>query len=291
LPEKYEICTTELLFSSGVDSACKPVTYNSFLGFLKLTEKFRPDLFPHLKRIDDDENVWNRLCELVKPGKTSFSVFCHGDPRLNNIFIQNSLRPTSSSSSSAEDGNAAGSGTYPNHNDSIISNEQKEKVISSQVGLRFIDFQLTRYASPVTDLQYALNLGTTRAFRQQNTDIALRTYYDEFQNILSTFGNVRLVQEEAVRAWTFDKLKEEYENFYMYGFLVSVILLPMILLRPGDIDKSMSQMTRAEREQFFNDGRIDLVYNIGSKNEAMRERLFELCDEMLLKNVIPTFSP
>jgi hypothetical protein len=180
-------------------------------------------------------------------------------------------------------------GTIP-----LLPNEQKEtekKVISDELGLRFIDFQLTRYASPVTDLQYALHMGTSRAFRAMNTDIALQTYYIEFQNVLSHFEDVKLIQEEAVKAWTLDKLKEEYENFYMYGLLVSVILLPMILLRPGDIDKSMSQMTRAEREQFFRDGRIDLVYNIGSKNDAMRERLFELCDEMVEKNVIPTFSP
>jgi len=250
------------------------VTYNSFLGFLKLTEKFRPDLFPHLKRIDDDENVWNRLCEQVKPGKSSFSCFCHGDPRLNNIFIENVH------SAKKKD---IGDGDSCSH---VLENENPCSL--EEPGLRFIDFQLSRYASPVTDLQYVLHMGTSRKFREENTETLLKTYYNEFRAVLSRFQHVSLLQAEAVQAWTLGKLKEEYEQFYMYGFLVSVILLPMILLRPCDIDKSMSQMTRAERSQFFGEGRIELVCNIGSKNDGMRERIFELCDEMVAKNVIST---
>lgn len=268
-----------MLFSSEVDSACKPVTYSSFLGFLKLAEKFRPDLFPHLKRIDDDQDVWSRLCEKVKVGQSSFSCFCHGDCRLNNVFLEKKKSLSSSTKNNTNEDN----GNIGN----VLSSEE-DKGNSEEPSLRFIDFQLSRYASPMTDVIYVLFMGTSRRFREEHTDVLLKTYYNEFRTVLSRFPDVTLLQAEAVDSWTFGKLKEEYENFYMYGFLVSVILLPMILLRPDDIDKSMSQMSRAERAEFFGEGRIELVYNIGSKNEEMRERLFELCDEMVAKNVIST---
>jgi hypothetical protein len=273
------------MFSSGVEPALKPLTYNSFQGFLQLTEKFRPDLFPLLKKIDEDENIWDRLCELVKPGKSTFSCLCHGDPRLNNIFIEKSSpQPHKLPTNATEDNECSNDGSAYSLNKRTNSQEEKE----AEVGLRFIDFQLTRYANPSTDLQYCIHMSTSREFREKHTDTALETYYEEFRAVLGRFQGVKLEQWEGVEGWTLEKLKEEYNQCYMYGFLVSVILLPMILLRPEvDIDKSMSQMTKAERTQFFHE-RADLVLSIGSKNDGMRQRLFELCDEMVAKNVIPT---
>lgn len=247
-------------------------------------ENYRPDLFQALKRIDEAENIWNRLCELVKPGKSSFSCFCHGDVRLNNIFVEEKDPTSNKPFTNVTTNNSS----TTNHDQKSISPSQEKNCpkVNEEGGLRFIDFQLTRYASPLTDLQYCLHMCADREFREKYTDQVLETYYTEFSSVLARFPGVKLVQD-GVSGWTLKKLKEEYEQFHMYGFLVSLILLPMILLRPGvDIDKSMSQMTKAERNQFFTDGRAELVFNIGSRNETMRQRLFEMCDEMVAKNVI-----
>lgn len=239
-PEQHAICSTEFFLCEATANAMIPIVQGSYKGIVQLAEKFRPDLVPLLNKVDKEEPMFDRLCRLVKPGVSSFSCLCHGDPRLNNIFI---------------------------HKDDIRN-------------IRFIDFQLTRYASPLTDLQYLLKVGATKEFRKTYTDHVLQVYLDEFQSILRSFPSVKLLpaQEPALN-WTFEKLKEEYEELTMYGFLISMSLLPIILLRPGDINKSVSQMTKPEREKFWSAGRQTMVFEMGCKHSDVRERLFDVCDE------------
>ncbi|ODN01844.1 Acyl-CoA dehydrogenase family member 11 [Orchesella cincta] len=241
LTEKYEICTAEFFLSEATASTMQPLVLGSYAGIIQLAEKYRPDLVPLLESYDQEESIFDRLCKLVKPGTSSFSCLCHGDARLNNIFIKRD----------------------------DISN------------VRFIDFQLTRYASPLTDLQYILNVGATKEFRAQYTEQMLRTYFEEFTLVLNSFPSLNLLptQEAAVRGWTMEKVKEEYEGMAPYGFLVSLVLLPIILLLPGDIDKSVGQMSKAERETFWNAGRKQMVFELGCKHPDVRERLFDICDE------------
>jgi len=256
LPKKYEICVTELFISPNLEPVMRPMVQNSFIGLISLAEKFRPDLAVKLKKLNEEQNIWTRLCELILPGKCGkFSCLCHGDPRLNNIFIQKM-----DSADNAQD--------HP------------------EPGLRFIDFQLTRYGSPALDLQYLLNTGTDKKFRDQHLDSILDAYHNEFHSVLTKFPDVPLLQAKAVHGWTREKLKLDYDTGNMYGLLISLILLPVILLRPTDIDKSVSQQTVREREHFFNDGRRELIFTVGSNNKLMRDRLFELCDDMVAKKVI-----
>lgn len=218
-----------------------PLVQGSYNAIIQLAGKYRPELVAGLEKLQQEKCVWDRLCSLVKPGISSFSTMCHGDPRLNNIFIS------------------------------------KEDIRD----VRFIDFQLTRYTSPLTDLQYILCMGATKEFRNKYTDQVLQTYHEEFTNILNSFPSIKLLpsQEAAVRAWTIEKLKDEFEAVTLYGCLIATTLLPIILMRPGDIDKSVSQMTNEEREKFWNEGRKDMVYELGCKHPDVRERLFDICDE------------
>ncbi|CAL8102073.1 unnamed protein product [Orchesella dallaii] len=241
LTEKYQIGTLEILFSEATASSMSPIIQGSYAGVLQLAEKYRPDLVPLMENYNKEKSVWDRLCSLVKPGTSSFSCLCHGDARLNNVFIKRD----------------------------DISN------------VRFIDFQLTRYASPLTDLQYILNIGSTKEFRAQYTEQMLRTYFEEFTFILNSFPSLSLLptQEAAARGWTIEKVTEEYEAMTTYGFLIAMALLPIILLRPGDIDKSVGQMSKDERTRFWNAGRKELVFELGCKHADVRERLFDICDE------------
>lgn len=240
-PEKHQICSAEFLLSSQTEGAMKQIVKGSFEGLTDLAEKYRPDLVPLLTCLDKEEDVWDRLLKLVKPGLTSFSCLCHGDPRLNNIFVDR---------------------------------ENAENV-------RFIDFQLTRYCSPMTDLQYILNMGATGDFRKKYRDEVLLSYFQEFTSIINSFPEIKLLasKEEEVRGWTLEKLNEEYDQMTMYGFLISIVLLPLILLRPEDMDKPVAQMGKEERERFWNEGRKDLVFQLGCNHTYVRDRLFDICDE------------
>lgn len=240
-PEKHEICSAEFLLSPQTENAMKPIVKGSFEALTDLAEKYRPDLVPLLTQLDKEEDVLDRLMNLVKPGLTSFSCLCHGDPRLNNIFV---------------DRENAGN-------------------------VRFIDFQLTRYCSPLTDLQYILNIGATGDFRKKYRDDVLQSYFQEFKRIINSFPGIKLLpsKEAEVRGWTLEKLKEEYDQMTMYGLLISIVLLPLILLRPDDMDKPVAQMGKQEREKFWNEGRKDLVFQLGCNHTYVRDRLFDICDE------------
>lgn len=48
----------------------------------------------------------------------------------------------------------------------------------------FIDWQMSRYSSPVLDILYHIFLNTTRELRRQNYNMYLNTYYDSLSNHL-----------------------------------------------------------------------------------------------------------
>lgn len=241
-PQINEICSTEFLLDPETAKSMVQMTQGSYAGIIQLADKYRPDLSPFLIQLNKEENVSDRLCEFVKPDQySSFSCLCHGDPRLNNIFI----------------------------------NKKNPDMV------QFIDFQVTRYASPLTDILYVLYMGATRDLRHHHTNQVLQVYHEEFRRVIGAFPDLKMLpsKEDAVRNWTLEKMKEEYEEIALYGMLIAFPILPLILSRPDDIDKEIHEMGKEERDKFWENGRQQIVFDLGCKYEEVRTRLFDICDE------------
>ena len=245
------------MFSSALDQVCKPMVQNTYKGVLQAAEQFRPDLVATLKNFNDTQTVWKRACELVKPGKSSFTCVCHGDPRLKNIFLSDSSKSSSSSSSSP----VAGSSKYT---------------------CRFIDFQLTRYSSPITDLLYFVYTATDKRFRQEHLETLLSVYFEQFVATLSSFPqDIQALLPPAVKTWSREKLEREFWSLKDYGLVVAIAIIPIIYTRSEDMmDVSLANMSADEKEKFMIQNRAQVIYNILNRNQVMRQRIFEVLEEL-----------
>ena len=235
-----------------LESVIEPFLQNSYLGVVKAAEKLRPDLGVLLKDLNAKQSVFSRLCDWVTPYRSSFPCLCHGDARTANMFI-----------TTAAD----------------CENNQESNI------MKLIDFQMIRYASPLTDLQYALQLGTTKEFRKKHLNQLLKEYHDEFQNILSRFPNVKLLKPN-VEKWNFEKLVEEYNDFNLFGLLIATTFLPVVFYSGNSENKNVDEMDPNERNNFIKNERQAFVAQSILSDTELASRIFEACDEMKENNAI-----
>ncbi|XP_034671202.1 uncharacterized protein LOC117903357 [Drosophila subobscura] len=101
--------------------------------------------------------------------------------------------------------------------------------LSQPLDLRLIDWQLMRYASPVTDLAYFLFTCTTRAFRQKHLQELLDEYHRQLGQQLTRLGECveQLLPREAFAAQVRTKAA--------VGLLLAMMVLPIVTMRGQDV--------------------------------------------------------
>uniref|UniRef100_A0A1B6EB40 CHK kinase-like domain-containing protein n=1 Tax=Clastoptera arizonana TaxID=38151 RepID=A0A1B6EB40_9HEMI len=85
------------------------------------------------------------------------------------------------------------------------------------IGVKFIDYAMMRYASPVIDLSFFLFMNFSPKDRDRHLDELLEVYHD---SLSSTFPHVTVP--------SLDDVKEEFRRKCIYGFLHTVYFLPVI---------------------------------------------------------------
>lgn len=64
---------------------------------------------------------------------------------------------------------------------SMFKYDDTEKMVQN---IRFIDFQVSRYSSPVLDIMYFIFTSTTRELRGRNYNIYLKTYHETLSDLI-----------------------------------------------------------------------------------------------------------
>lgn len=93
--------------------------------------------------------------------------------------------------------------------------------------VRFVDFQLARFSSPVLDLQYFLCTSTNDEIRFRQRDRLLREYHAELRD---TLEDLKLDPDQ----YTLQQLKEEFEDNDVFGLLIVCTYLSAMLATPID---------------------------------------------------------
>lgn len=104
--------------------------------------------------------------------------------------------------------------------------------------IRFVDFQLARFSSPVLDLQYFLCTSTSDEVRFRQRDHLLSEYHAEFRDTLE-------VLDLDPDQYTLEQLKEEFEETEGFGLLVVCTMLWAMLARTCDVP-DFSQLTEED---------------------------------------------
>ncbi|XP_014366109.2 uncharacterized protein LOC106716940 [Papilio machaon] len=127
------------------------------------------------------------------------------------------------------------------------------------INTKIIDFQLSRYASPVLDLSYFIYNSTSQDLRLKYYDDLLIYYYKVLATQIKNMGS------DPDRIYSWDKFMNEVKRYSFFGLVASFEMTPLIILDPEeafDLD--------IEGNQEVN---IDEMWNIGPiKNKENRRR-------------------
>ncbi|XP_046742198.1 uncharacterized protein LOC124408928 [Diprion similis] len=137
--------------------------------------------------------MYDLMKEQVKPRE--YSVLCLGDLWINNILFKH-------------------------------EEEKGKKVVR---GVRFIDFQVARFAPLVTDLQNFLHSSVQHEILLEHLDAFLEIYYKKLRSKLSELPT------NAYEKITSDWLKSEMKKSQVYGMLTSLWLTPALMADAEDI--------------------------------------------------------
>ncbi|KAJ9583827.1 hypothetical protein L9F63_021830 [Diploptera punctata] len=134
---------------------------------------------------------FDRMKEQITPKQNSLNVLNHGDCWVNNMMFHYS----------------------PN---------------SGEVdGIRFIDFQLSRFSSPALDLQYFIYTSPNEDVRSQKTDYLIEVYHKELCEYLKMMG-------QHDKLISLEELKKEFEEKYFFGFNTACTVLTAVLADPSE---------------------------------------------------------
>jgi hypothetical protein len=170
---------------------------------------------------------WDRTVDIVKPFPDSLSVLNHGDFWVNNMMFHYC----------------------------------PETGKPDQV--RFIDFQVTRYTTPVLDLQYFIHTSASEQVRSEYTEHLLHVYHTELQDTLKTLGCDH-------HSYTFEQLKEEYDDRSFFGLITACTLLTIVLLDPAEASDLENTMEVGDN---LDSKSLEKVYSGSRYKEAFQKLL------------------
>jgi hypothetical protein len=140
-----------------------------------------------------------------------------------------------------------------NHGDCWTNNMMfKYDDSNKPVGLKFIDFQLSRCCSRAIDLNYFFfSSPQYDSVLTEREEEILRVYYDEFSSFAKKLG---VDSEQSDLTW--EAFKEEFDECRYYGLFMGLMLAPIIAAQSEqvpDMEKLTEEdMTGAAGEEFFN---------------------------------------
>lgn len=188
-------------------------TQESFFSNLENSEAFEQTIYEQSDRAlktldpikekviyDKFKHFQERMFEIVKEVVGSkpagqYAVIGHGDSWMNNMLFK-----------------------YGNS-----SSRQSPSQIC------FLDWQLSRLASPALDLAYFIFVCTDKDLRDQHYEHLIQEYYDSLSSFLRELGS------DPDKLFPFEVLQEHLKKFCVYGLYMAVMVLYLITSDVEDI--------------------------------------------------------
>lgn len=121
------------------------------------------------------------------------------------------------------------------HGDCWTNNFLYKYVDGRPVDAKLIDFQLSRCATPILDISFAIYACTTQELREKHYDEFIKYYYD----VLS--AQVKEMGSDPEKVYSYDLFMEEVVKYSFFGLAFSFESTPFIVLAPEDaIDMDMT---------------------------------------------------
>jgi len=139
-----------------------------------------------------------------------------------------------------------------------------------------VDFQMHRYSSVATDLQYFFYTSFNGDLRKSEFENFFTFYYTELEKCVKLSG-LRM-------NFSKDELHGEYEAKGMFGLTVALIAIPIIMTEPSDA-MSLDGFTEEEKDKFVAE-QDKYVKNAMKNNPLLRPRVLDMIDEKIKHGVL-----
>jgi hypothetical protein len=197
-------------------------TSQAFISLADVVEKWPGfEEYGHKLRLIPPKNC-DRFMDIVKPVPDSLTVLNHGDFWVNNMMFHYC----------------------------------PETGKPDQV--RFVDLQLTRYSTPVLDLQYFMYSSANEQVHSEHTEHLLQLYHTELLDTLRALGCDR-------HLYTLEQLKKEYEDRSLFGLITACTVLSVVLADPAEafdmdgLKEDISQMDSISLEKPYSGRRFKVA--------------------------------
>ncbi|XP_077295092.1 uncharacterized protein LOC143917429 [Arctopsyche grandis] len=180
------------------------------------------------KRVEDAcNNTVQMYKKFINPERTApYKVICHGDSWINNfMFKYEEITRTYSPVNLDIQG--------------YINSQQTETIVITMsfvtfqddkvMDLRFIDWQVTRFASPITDIAYMMFMSTDEQIRSDYYTKSLDLYYEMLNKSLTMMGC------ELSECYPREVYEDQIKSTMPFGLISSMMLLPLILSEKDDV--------------------------------------------------------
>lgn len=111
-----------------------------------------------------------------------------------------------------------------------------------------MDWQLTRYCSPVIDFLYQVWGSDDKAFREKHYDSIVEAYYQSMSDTIRKLGS------DPDKLFTFNDLQNELRKFGRLAMLMSSNVYQARLADAGDLEETLTRD--------FEDDRQDLLHEV-----------------------------
>lgn len=95
--------------------------------------------------------------------------------------------------------------------------------------IKFIDYQISRYVSPVLDLVYFIFASTDKPFRDEHYDELLSIYHNSLSKFLKRLG------EDPEQVFSFEEFQKQLKKYGRFGMPMALMLIPMITTQAKDL--------------------------------------------------------
>ncbi|CAH1163882.1 unnamed protein product [Phaedon cochleariae] len=121
----------------------------------------------------------------------------------------------------------------------------KDSNKTQPVSMCFIDFQLSKVASPILDLSYYLYTVADRSVLD-NFDFLLQAYYRSLSDHLKHFG---IIAEDIV---TFDALKSQWKTYGKFGLAMAPFIIKIELCQSDEVVDFAESVEKGELKDALN---------------------------------------
>jgi len=138
-----------------------------------------------------------------------------------------------------------------------------------------LDLQMVRYSSVGIDLNYFLFTSFDGPVRSKYLDTFLETYHNAYKGCLPPNKTCHFTQQE---------LRSEYENNKMYGFLMSLMVLPLTVSTGDDVPdfEGVSEENLAAKMEEYETDRLNVMTN----HPVFQPRFKDIIDDVIAAGIL-----